>query len=327
MAELPSYLEPRLPSQALTEPSTSPANYLDAIFRHQRVPSVAHVYWWPRKPTGPDETCFLFIPGNPGLLDWYTPFLEALYEKSRAGMSVLAHAFVGHTPSIDGSAFDPSATSLAAQVEHALEVVDALKSAGYKKIVIAGHSVGTWVSVQVLKQRPGVVDAAFLLFPTIAHIADTPNGRNYGRFFASPFPWIVSSISPLTRLIPTWLLAKTLFKDWPEAQLKVLKDLLNSPPTIHAALTMAHQEMRNIKDLDVQLLRENSHRLHLYFAEDDSWVGQNRETILHAFQYDESSVRIVHGKQDIPHAFCINHGEAIAQTCSEWLLEGNFVTE
>lgn len=93
------------------------------------------------------------LPGNPGLLDWYTPFLEALYEKSRAGMSVLAHAFVGHTPSIDGSAFDPSATSLAAQVEHALEVVDALKSAGCKKIVIAGHSVGTWVSVQVVKSK------------------------------------------------------------------------------------------------------------------------------------------------------------------------------
>lgn len=31
--------------------------------------------------------------------------------------------------------------------------------------------------MQALKQRVDAVDALFLLFPTIAHIANTPNGR------------------------------------------------------------------------------------------------------------------------------------------------------
>lgn len=33
------------------------------------------------------------------------------------------------------------------------------------------------MAIQVLKARPASVTAAFLLFPTISHIASTPNGR------------------------------------------------------------------------------------------------------------------------------------------------------
>lgn len=33
------------------------------------------------------------------------------------------------------------------------------------------------MAIQVLKARPAAVTAAFLLFPTISHIASTPNGR------------------------------------------------------------------------------------------------------------------------------------------------------
>jgi hypothetical protein len=52
-------------------------------------------------------------------------------------------------------------------------------------------------------------------------------------------------------------------------------------------------------------------------------------------------VRVVHGGQDIPHAFCISewdhmtpcrlsviftdHGEQLAEQCYEWLVAGGFV--
>lgn len=60
----------------------------------------------------------------------------------------MAHAFVGHTPSVALSNHDFSATSLAAQVEHAIEFVDAAKS-HYKHVVAIAHSVGAWVALQV----------------------------------------------------------------------------------------------------------------------------------------------------------------------------------
>ena len=69
---------------------------------------------------------------------------------------------------------------------------------------------------------------------------------------------------------------------------------------------MAHEEMTLIKDLDVELLQRNRHLLHLYLAEVDSWVGEHRTSILDAFQADEGNVKIIHGPEDIPHAFCIS---------------------
>jgi len=69
---------------------------------------------------------------------------------------------------------------------------------------------------------------------------------------------------------------------------------------------MACDEMETIRDLDVPLLFANTHRLRLYFAERDDWVGEQRELIMQVLDQDKGSLRIVHGDRDIPHAFCIS---------------------
>lgn len=85
--------------------------------------------------------------GNPGLIDWYTPFLAAIYEKSQEKLNILAHGLVGHTPGVDSDTHDTSAVSLHAQIEHVVEVIDAVKSK-FARVVIIGHSVGSWISLQ-----------------------------------------------------------------------------------------------------------------------------------------------------------------------------------
>lgn len=134
-----------------------------------------------------------------------------------------------------------------------------------------------------------------------------------------------------------------LFPDWPDAQLLVLRRFLNSPSSIYTCLMMSHDEMTDIKDLDIDLLRQNKHKIHMYFAEVDLWVGENKAAILREIGAEEENVKIVHGPDDIPHAFCISmsplrvmhsplivvfkdHGEQIADQCYEWLEEGGFVS-
>lgn len=97
-----------------------------------------------------------------------------------------------------------------------------------------------------------------------------------------------------------------LYSDWPAAQLTVLRSLIASPSTVYAALSMAREEMCEIKELDEELLQKHRHRLHMYFAEEDGWVGHNKEAILKAFHGDAGTVKIVHGDPDVPHAFCIS---------------------
>ena len=123
--------------------------------------------------------------------------------------------------------------------------------------------------------------------------------------FRWPLPRFVSWISVATRALPASVL-KMLFSDWPDAQLIVLRRLLNSPSAIYAALSMAHEEMQTIKELDIDLLMDNKDKIHMYFTELDQWVGENKAAILAEFDPGEDNVKIVHGPEDIPHAFCIS---------------------
>jgi len=318
---LPSFLEP-LEHELPGHQHNSQAIHINAVFRHKRLELLSHTLWWPSSAKS-TSTLLIFVPGNPGLVDFYTPFLTAIHAKTDQSLPILAHAHLGHTPGLnDNLAFNnPLAVSLVSQVESLLEVIDAARSQ-FEKIVIAGHSVGSWIALQALKARPEAIQSLFLLFPTISDIENTPNGKKLSVFFRPPFSRLIAHASLVTRLIPGPLLS-LMFSHWPKEQTLVLRSLLNSPSSIFATLTMAHEEMQTIRDLDVELLQAHSHRMHLYFAENDDWVGLQREIVLHAFKQNEGSVKIVRGHRDIPHAFCINHGEDVAQQCYEWLLSGN----
>jgi hypothetical protein len=144
---------------------------------------------------------------------------------------------------------------------------------------------------------------------------------------------VIVFLSRLTVLIP-----KIVFPLWPISQLLVLQKFIRSPLSVHASLSMAHDEMQTIRDLDISLLKGSHRQLRIYFAERDDWVGEQREFILQAFDAGSENVKIVHGHQDIPHAFCISgccyhspvsallmkttdHGEQLATQCHEWMIE------
>jgi hypothetical protein len=104
------------------------------------------------------------------------------------------------------------------------------------------------------------------------------------------------------------------FRDWPTEQVLVLMSLLRSSQTVKAALNMAHDEMQTITDLDVDLLREHRDEIRLYFAEHDDWVGDQRDAALESFDGPPDAVRVVHGSNGVPHAFCIREFRSV-----EWV--------
>lgn len=117
-------------------------------------------------------------------------------------------------------------------------------------------------------------------------------------------PWIVSLASYATRLIPLSILRR-LFHDWPHSQLLVLRHLLDSPSVIYSVLTMAYDEMVSVKEPDVALLQTYSSRIHLYYAANDGWVGEQKALLLKELEL-HIDVKVVHGPNDIPHAFVIS---------------------
>ena len=130
-------------------------------------------------------------------MDFYIPFLSAIYEKLLStNVAILARAHLDHAPQILEHSRRPPSHGLTIQIESSIEILDSILYTYTKtRIVIIGHSVGAWISLQVgnlsptelvplgltqiklLKARSDQITAVFLLFPTISYIGDTPNGK------------------------------------------------------------------------------------------------------------------------------------------------------
>ncbi|KAL4268111.1 AB hydrolase superfamily protein [Pleurotus pulmonarius] len=307
---LPSFLKPLHRSHV----KICVSDYEDAIFQHPQPIGAVHAQWWPSVEDVPSKVV-LFIPGNPGLLDFYVPFLSALHAKDHR-MAILAHSHAGHTPGLSAS---PGCHQLLLQIQSAIEAFDGIKAEYGPNIpvIVVGHSIGSWVTLQILKARSTAISGIFLLFPTITDIASSPNGRALSWVF--PWATMISRISNILRILPLPSLLSWIFRSWPARQRTVLEGLLRSPPSILATLSMADDEMKLVRGLDTQLLQQNSYKIWMYFAQSDDWVGDSKNVILHSFQLDQNSVRVVHGHHGIPHAYCIEHGEQLADQCFEWL--------
>lgn len=174
-SELPSFLSP----STTTDSNSGP---FSCTFQHSSPLGSSLVHWWsPKYPSARPKTVLLFIPGNPGLIGFYTPFLSHIYDASSTddSLAILAHTHVGYESSDgNGRPRDKDHVGLTAQVAALVEVVDAIAdSLGPEvEIVLAGHSMGSWLATQLLKARPERIASLFLLFPSIYNIADTPNG-------------------------------------------------------------------------------------------------------------------------------------------------------
>ncbi|KAI0027100.1 hypothetical protein K488DRAFT_62803 [Vararia minispora EC-137] len=307
---LPSFLTQLPRSEEAESEKDVPA---DCTFEHTGALGPSHVYWWPaQEALAPPRTVLLFIPGNPGLAAFYLPFLSAIHSSNSKSLAILAHTHVGYWPSNPNSPGWPAEdhVGLTAQVAALVEVIDivAAEYGSDTNIVLAGHSMGSWLATQVLKVRPEAIKSLLLLFPTISNIADTPNGVALSWLFRPYMPNLIANASRFTPWIPRIALA-ALFSSYPPPQLSVLRSLITSPRAVYASLLLARDEMRTIRDLDIPFLHTYADRLHFYYADEDRWVGREREKIinvLQGIQGDGPTVKVVHGPKDIPHAFCIS---------------------
>ncbi|KAF9311791.1 hypothetical protein BG003_007014 [Podila horticola] len=167
------------PSTGHTSPASLFKNPIRAIWNVQgeNLPTL----WWPSRDLDPStRTVLLMIPGNPGLIDYYTPFLQTVHDTCQGKIDIFGASHLGH--SSGRHVTDPSRLfTLQEQVDSKIAIFDALTEKFPKgtRFVLAGHSMGSWLALKVLKARPNHgIERVFELFPTIHKIADTPNGRN-----------------------------------------------------------------------------------------------------------------------------------------------------
>ena len=322
--------------------------------------------------TGLKSSYLLLITGNPGLVSYYTPFLLRLQSHLSPHYAFLAHSHIGHSPSLP---HPTTPLKLYEQVDSKVEFVKALtkelvelrrREGGEEgedrpvRISFIGHSVGSEIAVQTMRQlddhletslstfdnNPDEVDhparfkmnASFLLFPTISHIALTPNGQKLRPIFAAPLihllPALCYLIHPIVQILrfalsfvsastsPMGTTVNTTTSIY--APNSTTLHFLSSPQTVKHVLNLAKSEMISITEPDLEWYAINKSRLWSYWGKQDGWVGKQGDEVKRVLRggdrvvVEEQEGRVVDCVDNIPHAFCLGKSVIVAdQTCCD----------
>ncbi|KAL5606868.1 hypothetical protein BROUX41_003245 [Berkeleyomyces rouxiae] len=218
-----------------------------------------------------------FIPGNPGLIDYYEQFLSFLntilmqidpsvvydiYGRSLCGFHDEDHVPFGKDgsePFLVADQIDALYEDLAGRrIENSFD--EERIGTPYDFVIIVGHSVGSYLTLELFKRHERDPKAAphlnlragILLFPTIVHIAQSPKGRQMTRLRCIPglaenlylLAWLLLLLIPWGAL--AWML-----RSWmgfsPRAA-EVTADFLKSRDGVRQALTMGFDEMDVIRE-------------------------------------------------------------------------------
>lgn len=128
--------------------------------------------------------------GNPGLIDYYLPFLSHLHSLLPTSHGIVCTSHIGHEPHLPAPSRPVELETL---LETKIELVTALRSSldawsdggdsqrSRPKLVLMGHSLGGWLVCEVMKrlnkEDPGTIHAGHLLFPSLGWMAESWNGR------------------------------------------------------------------------------------------------------------------------------------------------------
>ncbi|KAK4055463.1 hypothetical protein OIV83_000009 [Microbotryomycetes sp. JL201] len=299
----------------------------------------ADILHWPSQADTPSRTVVVFIPGNPGLVHYYRSFLSKIHrDLSPQLTTVYAVGHLGHSPAHEVRRWTSrGAASLDEQVQHKIDFVDKLREnldIGLRetdtKLVLVGHSIGSWISSQVLKARPEAVHSIVQLFPTISHMRLTENGQRLAPLFTKAVLPPVALGTTLLSLIPQSMLTRvvTILAGQSESpdSAKATTALVSSPGTVISALSMAADEMAQVTDLDHDLLRTYGDRMYWYWAEGDSdhWVRDSSvkeiEQVLDEAGHPKKGRRW-RCSQGMKHAFVLrdDHADKLAGYVSDWI--------
>ncbi|KAI0598948.1 hypothetical protein F4775DRAFT_166411 [Biscogniauxia sp. FL1348] len=220
----------------------------------------------------------------------------------------------------------------------ALELCHRVLKAGSGHLTPSATTTTTTTTTTLPRPR---LDAAVLLFPTIEHIARSPSGWKLDLLRRTPV--VGEGAHHVARgflgLWPAaalrWVVGRAL--GFPPRAADATARWLKTPDGVWQALHMGMDEMRVIREsrwddelwggvvadgAPVKTTTRMTPRFYFFFGRHDHWVsGQHRDDFIRRRQQQTERTRIVMDESDIPHAFCINHSEPVAEKVHVWIKE------
>lgn len=283
------------------------------------------------EPFRSDETeLVILVPGNPGLVEFYEEFLESIWEDFDRNIPVWTVGYGGlnEVPGQGRSKIpDPSTDEeknydLLGQVEHKAEFITRYVPEGVK-IHLISHSIGAWMCLQMLKKREikqRIINCYFL-FPALDRLGRSPGGMMF-KYLLKPsyrilellYIYVLMTMPEAGRrfLISVYFWVTGLStKVFP-----IIFNYVSSPAPLARSYKIAESAMDRIQTLDVDLVREHSDILHIYYGSVDFWVPISRfETMKR--DVPEIDARLC--ELGLAHGFVVDHSKRMADILCEWI--------
>lgn len=306
-----------------------------------KMPSSIHI---PHGSPTTHRALIYFVPGNPGLIDFYTPFLPLLSSFLQASPKLTPQAtsydiygrdLLGFSDSCEPFNAQNLPFELEGQIEGIHKDVEE-KGREYDFVIMMGHSVGAYIATEImyrhLKSRsPTILKHGVLLFPTLTHIALSPSGKRVTTLrhiphFETNFHIIARAVLTLfSSAFLTWFAQKIL--GFSEHAAQVVGRWLKSRDGVWQSIHLGLSEMEGIRgDIWGRELWEvagdgdkgsegsekktsvkRKAKFFALYAKSDHWVADHiRDDFIH--NRKDSGMRVEIDETGIPHAFCTREG-------------------
>ncbi|VVA97255.1 unnamed protein product [Arabis nemorensis] len=216
----------------------------------------------------------LFIPGNPGVVSFYKDFLESLNEFLDGNASIIAMGQISHTTKDweSGRLF-----SMQEQIDHKIDFIKQELESVKVPIILVGHSIGSYISLEILRKCSEKVVYCIGLYPFLTLNQQSTKQSLIGKLAASSVLSATASfLIASLRLLPMWaarrLVSNTIGASWSDTAVEATCTHLRQYHTMRNVLFMAMTEFRELAtEPDWDFMRENQSKLAFLFGIDDHW--------------------------------------------------------
>lgn len=293
--------------------------------------------WLGNGPTESPNKVILVIPGNPGLCSYYEDFMSKIYSNLEGKVSVWAISHFGHDYPKEASLASamPSLSeneapfTLKGQIQHKVDFIKEYVPTE-AQLTLVGHSIGCRMILEALYRleveeksetaRRIKCRRAYMLFPTIERMYESPNGPIHWHLCGWMRPLAVL-LTHLISLLPTSVLTSIIRYHFgaraTPSNVQTTHDLIDAR-VVRNATFMAHDELATVKELPEEMLRKLAGKFKFYFGASDRWCPlQYREEMRAKLPEVESEVC----EKGVEHAFVLGSSEVMAEAVAQWFKE------
>ncbi|POM73042.1 Hypothetical protein PHPALM_10148 [Phytophthora palmivora] len=263
-----------------------------------------------------EKVLVLIIPGNPGNPYYYVPLMQEIVKKHgyRHEVRCLSHA--GHVMPWKNHNRD---FTLQEQLDHkAFYLKKRLRADPALRLVVIGHSVGSYIALDIARRFPQRIAKLVLMQPAIMHIALSRKGKQLMAMLNN-YEFVVMFMGMVDYLVPIslrrWIVRRSVGSEAEETVRLAALSLVNSC-VIQNVLGMAANELAEIVKLDETLVVNHEKNILFVYSTVDEWVpGEFMQEFQLRFVNAQHRV-VPHG-----HAFMMypNGTRDVAEHITQWI--------